>query len=414
MTETVFSGNNNQLTISESHIQEDLEKYLQSSVRKQMISDVPLGAFLSGGIDSSTIVALMQSQSTNPIKTFTIGFNEDEYSEAKYAKKIAKHLGTDHTELYVSSKEAIEVIPKLPIIYDEPFSDSSQIPTFLVSQLAKKDVTVALSGDGGDELFCGYNRYVMSEKFWNIFRLMPQSFRKIFSSGLQSISTENWTTISKLLPGLKKYSNFGDKIHKGANVLKAKTSHELYYMLCSHWQNPTEAVINSKEPGTLLTEFKPDFQGLNNQQQMMVLDFLTYLPDDILVKVDRAAMASSLETRIPFLDHNLIEYVWRISHSLKFKKGEGKWILKQILNKYVPKHLTDRPKMGFGIPIGAWLRGPLRDWAENLLDQKRLQQEGYFNSKLIRDKWTEHLSCKRDWQYDLWNVLMFQAWIDQK
>ena len=414
LTETVFLGNNNQLTISESHIQEDLEKYLQSSVRKQMISDVPLGAFLSGGIDSSTIVALMQSQSTNPIKTFTIGFNEDEYSEAKYAKKIAKHLGTDHTELYVSSKQAIEVIPKLPIIYDEPFSDSSQIPTFLISQLAKKDVTVALSGDGGDELFCGYNRYVMSEKFWNIFRLMPQSFRKIFSSGLQSISTENWTTISKLLPGLKKYSNFGDKIHKGANVLKAKTSHELYYMLCSHWQNPTEAVINSKEPGTLLTEFKPDFQGLNNHQQMMVLDFLTYLPDDILVKVDRAAMASSLETRIPFLDHNLIEYVWRISHSLKFKKGEGKWILKQILNKYVPKHLTDRPKMGFGIPIGAWLRGPLRDWAENLLDQKRLQQEGYFNSKLIRDKWTEHLSYKRDWQYDLWNVLMFQAWIDQK
>ena len=411
---TVFSGNNNQLTISESHIQEDLEKYLQSSVRKQMISDVPLGGFLSGGIDSSTIVALMQSQSINPVKTFTIGFNEDEYSEAKYAKKIAKHLGTDHTELYVSSKKAIEVIPKLPLIYDEPFSDSSQIPTFLVSQLAKKDVKVALSGDGGDELFCGYNRYLMSEKFWNIFRLMPQSFRKIFSSGLQSISTENWTTISKLLPGLKKYSNFGDKIHKGANVLKAKTSHELYYMLCSHWQNPTEAVINSKEPGTLLTEFKPDFQGLNNHQQMMVLDFLTYLPDDILVKVDRAAMASSLETRIPFLDHNLIEYVWRIPHSLKFKKGEGKWILKKILNKYVPKHLTDRPKMGFGIPIGAWLRGPLRDWAENLLDQKRLQQEGYFNSKLIRDKWTEHLSYKRDWQYDLWNVLMFQAWIDQK
>jgi len=411
---TIFSGNNNQLTINENNIQEDLEKYLQSSVRKQMISDVPLGAFLSGGVDSSTIVALMQSQSTYPVKTFTIGFNEDEYSEAKYAKKIAKHLGTDHTELYVSSKKVIDVIPKLPIIYDEPFSDSSQIPTFLVSQLAKKDVKVALSGDGGDELFCGYNRYLMSEKFWNIFRLMPQSFRKIFASGLKSISTQNWTAISKFLPGLKKYSNFGDKVHKGANVLKAHTSSELYYMLCSHWQNPTEAVINSKEPGTLLTKFKPELQGLNNQQQMMALDFLTYLPDDILVKVDRAAMASSLETRIPLLDHNLIEYVWRISHSLKFKKGEGKWILKQILNKYVPKHLTDRPKMGFGIPIDTWLRGPLRDWAENLLDQKRLQQEGYFNSNLIRNKWTEHLSNKRDWQYDLWNVLMFQAWIDQK
>ena len=413
LTETVFSGNKNQLTINESYIQEDLEKHLQSSVRKQMISDVPLGAFLSGGIDSSSIVALMQSQSTYPVKTFTIGFNEDEYSEARHAKKIAEYLGTDHTELYVSSKKAIEVIPKLPNIYDEPFSDSSQIPTFLISQLAKKDVKVALSGDGGDELFCGYNRYIMGEKFWNIFRLMPQSFRKFFASGLQSISTQDWTKISKLLPGLKKYSNFGDKIHKGANVLKANTSHELYYMLCSHWQNPTEAVMNSEEPDTLLTKFKPELEGLNNQQQMMVLDFLTYLPDDILVKVDRAAMASSLETRIPFLDHNLIEYVWRISHSLKFKKGEGKWILKQILNKYIPKHLTERPKMGFGIPINTWLRGPLRDWAENLLDQKKLQQDGYFNSKLIRNKWTEHLSGKRDWQYDLWSILMFKAWIDQ-
>ena len=414
LTETVLSGYKSQLNINESYIQEDLEKNLKLAVRKQMISDVPLGAFLSGGIDSSTIVALMQSQSTYPVKTFTIGFNEDEYSEARHAKKIAEYLGTDHTELYVSSKKAIEVIPKLPNIYDEPFSDSSQIPTFLISQLAKKDVKVALSGDGGDELFCGYNRYIMGEKFWNIFRLMPQSFRKIFASGLQSISTQNWTKISKLLPGLKEYSNFGDKIHKGANVLKANTSHELYYMLCSHWQNPTEAVMNSEEPDTLLTKFKPELQGLNNQQQMMALDFLTYLPDDILVKVDRAAMASSLETRIPFLDHNLIEYVWRISHSLKFKKGEGKWILKQILNKYIPKHLTERPKMGFGIPIDTWLRGPLRDWAENLLDQKRLQQDGYFNSKLIRNKWTEHLSGKRDWQYDLWSILMFQAWIDVK
>jgi asparagine synthase (glutamine-hydrolysing) len=414
LTKAAIDGNDNKLKIDAKNIYKDLEKHLRLSVNKQMMSDVPIGAFLSGGIDSSTVVALMQSQSNNPVKTFTIGFNEDDYSEAQYAKKIAKHLGTDHTELYVSAKNALEVIPKLPTIYDEPFSDSSQIPTFLISQLAKKDVTVALSGDGGDELFCGYNRYIMNKKFWNIFRLMPQSFRKIFASGLQSISPQNWTKISKLLPGLKKYSNFGDKVHKGANVLKAHTSHELYYMLCSHWQNPTEAVINSEEPGTLFTKFKPELQGLNHQQQMMAIDFLTYLPDDILVKVDRAAMASSLETRIPFLDHNLIEYAWRISHSLKFKKGEGKWILKQILNKYVPKHLTERPKMGFGIPIDTWLRGPLRDWAENLLDKKRLQQDGYFNSKLIRDKWTEHLSEKRDWQHDLWNILMFQAWIDQK
>jgi asparagine synthase (glutamine-hydrolysing) len=413
LTENVLLGNNNQLKLNEYDIQQDLEKFLLSSVKKQMASDVPLGAFLSGGIDSSTIVAMMQAQSNNPVKTFTIGFNEDDYSEAQYAKKIAKHLGTDHTELYVSSKEAMDVIPKLPIIYDEPFSDSSQIPTFLVSQLAKKHVTVALSGDGGDELFCGYNRYIISEKFWNIFNLIPQVFRKILASGFQSISSQNWTKASKLLPGLNKYSNFGDKIHKGANVLKAQTLHELYYLLCSHWQNPAEIVINSKEPSTFLTKFKPELKGLNRQEQMMALDFITYLPDDILVKVDRAAMASSLETRIPFLDHKLIEYVWKISHTHKFKKGQGKWILKKILSKYVPNNLTERPKMGFGIPIDSWLRGPLRDWAENLLDQTRLQQEGYFEKKLIREKWKEHLLGKRNWQYDLWNILMFQAWLEK-
>lgn len=412
LTEKAIYGNNNQLALSEIDIQKDLEKHLQSSVKKQMISDVPLGAFLSGGIDSSAVVALMQAQSNHPVKTFSIGFSEDDYSEAKYAKKIAQHLGTDHTELYVSSKKAMEVIPKLPSIYDEPFSDSSQIPTYLVSQLAKQHVKVALSGDGGDELFCGYNRYVMSKKFSNIYRYMPLSLRKILKSGLQSISPQNWSKISKLLPGFSEYSNFGDKIYKVANVLEAKTLYDLYYMLCSHWQNPTEAVINSKEPGTLLTEIKTELKGLNSQQQMMALDFITYLPNDILVKVDRAAMASSLETRVPFLDHKLIEYVWKIPQSLKLRDGQGKWILRQILNQYVPKNLTERPKMGFGVPIDTWLRGPLKDWAENLLNEKRLQQEGYFNPKLIRDKWSEHLNGKKNWQYDLWDVLMFQAWID--
>ena len=375
------------------------------------MSDVPIGAFLSGGIDSSTVVALMQFQSIKPIKTFTIGFNEDDYSEAQYAKKISKHLGTDHTELYVSSKKAMEVIPKLPSIYDEPFSTFKF--QLLVSQLSKQQVKVALSGDGGDELFCGYNRYVMSKKFWDMFDLMPVTLRKIFASGLQSITPKNWNKISMLLPGLSKFSNLGDKIHKGAKVMEAKTLYNLYYMLCSHWQNPTEVVINSEEPGTLLTEFRPELKGLNSQQQMMVLDFLTYLPDDILVKVDRAAMASSLETRIPFLDHKLIEYVWKMPHSLKLRRGQGKWILKQILNQYVPENLTNRPKMGFGIPIDVWLREPLRDWAENLLDEKKLEHDGYFNSKLIREKWIEHTSGKRNWQYHLWNVLMFQAWIDK-
>ena len=412
LPECAIYGNNNQLTLNELDIQKNLEQHLKTSVKKQMISDVPLGAFLSGGIDSSTVVALMQAQSNYPVKTFTIGFSENDYSEAEYAKKIAKHLGTDHSELIVSSKKAMEVIPKLPTIYDEPFSDSSQIPTFLVSQLARQHVKVALSGDGGDELFCGYNRHVMNKKFSNVFRFMPLTIRKNLASGLQLISPQSWNKIAKFLPGLNHYSNFGNKMYKVANALNARKLSDLYYMLCSHWQNPTEVVLNSSEPGTLLTKFKPELKELDSQEQMMVLDFITYLPNDILVKVDRAAMASSLETRIPFLDHKLIEYVWKIPQSLKLRDGQGKWILKNILNQYVPKNLTERPKKGFEIPLGAWLCGPLKDWAENLLNEKRLQQEGYFDSKLIRYKWTEHLNGKRNWQHDLWNVLMFQAWID--
>ena len=412
LIETAIDGNNNQLTNSDENIQKDLEELLQTSVKKQMISDVPLGAFLSGGVDSSVLVSLMQSQSNLPVKTFTIGFSEEDYNEADHAKKIAKHLGTNHTEFYVSSKRAMEVIPKIPLIYDEPFSDSSQIPTFLVAQLASKQVKVALSGDAGDELFCGYNRYLMSKKFWNIISLIPLSCRKILSSGLKILSTQNWQRILKVSPSTSQYHNFGDKIYKGIDALKAKTLTDLYYILSSHWQNPTEIVFSTKESETIFNEFIPMLKDLNGQEQMMVLDFITYLPDDILVKVDRASMASSLETRIPYLDHKLIEYVWKIPHSLKYRNGQGKWILRQILNKYVPKNLTERPKMGFGVPIDAWLRGPLRDWAENLLDEKRLSEEGYFNPKLIRDKWTEHLCGKRNWQNHLWDILMFQAWID--
>lgn len=412
-TETAKYQNNNQLSLSEVDIKKDLEKHLKLSVKKQMISDVPLGAFLSGGIDSSTIVALMQSQSSNPVKTFTIGFSENDYDESKYAKKIANHLGTDHTELYVSSKKAMDVIPKIPCIYDEPFSDSSQIPTFLVSQLAKNHVKVAISGDGGDELFCGYNRYLMSKKFLNMFRFIPLSLRKILASSIQLISSQNWNKISNYLPGLNDHVNFGDKIHKGASVLESQTLYDYYYKLCSHWKNPNKVVVNCKEPKTLLTDLNQDLKNFDIQQQMMILDFITYLPDDILTKVDRAAMACSLETRVPFLDHKLIEHVWKIPHSLKFRNGKGKWILRQILEQYVPKDLTERPKMGFGVPIGIWLRGPLKDWAENLLSEKRLKQEGFFNPKPIRDKWMEHLSGKKNWQYDLWDILMFQAWIDE-
>lgn len=412
LVENAIYGNNNQSTLGEKEIQIELEKHLKESIKKQMISDVPLGAFLSGGIDSSTIVALMQSQSNNPIKTFTIGFVENNFNEAEYAKKIAKHLGTEHTELYISSKTATDVIQKLSTIYDEPFSDSSQIPTFLVSQLAKQHVKVALSGDGGDELFCGYNRYISANNRSKKFNLIPFILRQIIAYGIKSISPNSWNELFKLMPGLNKYGNYGYKIHKGASALEAKTLSNLYYILCSQWQNPTKTVIDSKEPPTLLTSLKPDLKGLNAQQEMMVLDLITYLPNDILVKIDRAAMASSLETRAPLLDHKLIEYVWKIPHSLKLKNGDSKWILKQILNQYIPKYLTERPKMGFGVPLGSWLRGPLKDWAENLLNEKRLVEEGYFNPKIIRDKWSEHLSNTKNWHHDLWNVLMFQAWID--
>tara|TARA_Y100000816_G_C26108192_1_gene589870 strand:- start:8556 stop:10448 length:1893 start_codon:yes stop_codon:yes gene_type:complete len=413
LKECAIYGNNNKLFHNEEEIKNNLENQLQQSVKKQLISDVPIGAFLSGGIDSSTIVALMQSQLNYPIKTFTIGFSEDAYSEAEYAKKIANHLNTDHTELYVSPKMALDVIPKLSTIYDEPFSDSSQIPMFLVSQLAKQHVKVSLSGDGGDELFCGYNRYTISKKFWQILRLMPLALRKFLKSRIHSISPKNWYKIAHLLPGSGQYTSFGDKMHKGANTLEADTALDLYYILCSHWQNPSEVVINSQEPGTLLTNLRPELTNLSDQQKMMVLDLLTYLPDDILVKVDRSAMASSLETRAPFLDHKLIELAWKIPQSLKIKNGSGKWILRQILNKYVPNNLTERPKMGFAVPLDSWLRGPLRDWAEDLLDEKRLHYEGYLNSKIIRQKWLEHLSGHRNWQSDLWDVLMFQAWLKE-
>lgn len=405
-------GHNNNFKQRDIEIQNNLEKYLKNSIRKQMISDVPLGAFLSGGIDSSTIVALMQSESKRPVKTFTIGYNEGDYSEAQYAKKIAKHLGTEHTELFVSSKSAMDVIPKLTTIYDEPFSDSSQIPTYLVSQLAKQDVKVALSGDGGDELFCGYNRYIFGKKFWDVSRSIPSFLRKILTSGIYLVSPIKWNKISKILPGIKKYPNFGDKLYKSANVLEAKTLFDMHQIVSSNWQNPSEVVINSDEPNLMLYEFYKKIKDLNSQEQMMAIDFVSYLPNDILTKIDRAAMSLSLETRMPFLDHELIEHVWKIPHSLKFKNGDGKWILKQILNKYVPKNLTERPKMGFGAPIETWLRGPLREWAENLINENRLKQEGYFNCHLVTQKWKEHLTGRRNWQSDLWNVLMFQSWIE--
>ncbi len=412
LTKCAVDGNKNILPLNGPEIQNDLESRLKLSVKQQMISDVPTGAFLSGGIDSSTIVSLMQSQSNKPIKTFTIGFSKNDFNEARYAKKIAKHLGTDHTELYFSQKTAMEVIPKLPTIHDEPFSDNSQIPSFILSQLAKKQIKVALSGDGGDELFCGYNRYNSINNWSNKFNMIPRSLRNVLAKGIKSLSQDNLNKVLKLLPNLNEYASHGYKI-KSINALQAKTLSDLYCVLSSHWQNPSEAVISSKEPGTFLTKFQPKLPDLNNHQIMMALDQITYLPNDILVKVDRTSMASSIEARVPFLDHRLIEYSWRIPYSLKYRYGKTKWILRKILKNYVPENLTERPKMGFGIPLNDWLRGSLRDWAENLLNEKKLSEEGYFNTKLIRDKWEDYLSNKNKSYHDLWNVLMFQAWRDR-
>jgi asparagine synthase (glutamine-hydrolysing) len=394
-----------------------LEVLLKSAVQQQMMADVPLGAFLSGGIDSSTVVALMQAQSNRPVKTFTIGFNEEGYNEAVHAKAVAKHLGTDHTELYVSPKQALDVIPLLPKLYSEPFSDSSQIPTFLVSQLARQQVTVSLSGDAGDELFCGYNRYLLADKLWKKLSVLSPSIRRLSARGLTALSPSRWNSllepIQGLLPGSFRQANLGDKLHKAAGVLTAADVDALYLGLVSHWDDPASVVIGGTEPPTLLTGSAPQLSGLDDIQRMMALDALTYLPDDILVKVDRAGMGVSLEGRVPFLDHRVVEFAWSLPQSMKLRDGVGKWVLRQVLYRHVPKELVERPKMGFGVPIGDWLRGPLRDWAENLLDEDRLRREGFFYPEPIRKKWAEHLSCARNWQYHLWDVLMFQAWLEE-
>jgi len=396
----------------------ELEKLLKEAIGQQMVADVSLGAFLSGGIDSSAVVALMQTQSSRPVKTFTIGFNEEGYNEAVHAKAVANHLGTDHTELYVSAAQALDVIPKLPSLYCEPFSDSSQIPTFLVSQLARQHVTVSLSGDAGDELFCGYNRYLMADKLWNKLSVLPASVRNMAAKSLTSVSPKTWDallgSIQRFAPVNLRQANWGDKLHKGAGVLSARNINALYLGLVSHWADPGSVVLGGKELPTLLTGNAPQLEGLDDIQRMMALDMMTYLPDDILVKVDRAGMGVSLEGRVPFLDHRVVEFALRLPQSFKIRDGQSKWILRQVLYKHVPKELIERPKMGFGVPIDAWLRGPLRDWAENLLSEPRLRQEGYFDPEQIRKKWTEHLSGSRNWQYHLWDILMFQAWLEQE
>ncbi|GAC1664323.1 MAG: asparagine synthase (glutamine-hydrolyzing) [Candidatus Dormibacteraceae bacterium] len=389
-----------------------LDRVLSDAVAMQMVADVPLGAFLSGGIDSSLIVALMQKQSVRRVRTFTIGFTEPAYDESRHAQAVAQHLGTEHTELLVTPAEARDVIPRLPGIYDEPFGDSSQIPTFLVSQMARRNVTVALSGDGGDELFGGYNRYAWAKRVAGALGFQGP-LRKLTARSIRAVSPQAWSTAfdyaKPLVPRRWRAAQMGDKIHKFAELIDCSRE-ELYRTLVSHWPEPGKVVLGATEPPTLLTDIMAKSANRSFEESMMYWDLMTYLPGDILVKVDRAAMAVSLETRVPMLDHRVVEFAWSLPLHMRVRAGEGKWLLKELLGRYVPPVLTDRPKTGFGIPIDTWLRGPLREWAEELLDESRLRGEGFFDPAPIREKWRAHADGSRNWAYWLWDILMFQAW----
>jgi asparagine synthase (glutamine-hydrolysing) len=406
----VAGGARNDPSPDENEAVERLDALLRDSVKLRMIADVPLGAFLSGGIDSSTVVALMQAQSTRPVKTFSIGFHESGYNEAKSAKAVAAHLGTDHTEFYVEPSHALDVIPHLPDWFDEPFADPSQIPTYLVSELTRKHVTVALSGDGGDELFAGYNRYLWAEKITRALRIVPRPLHAASAAMLRALSPEAWTRMFAFVPSSLQPALLGDKLHKIAELLDSSDQKAIYRRLVSQWPNPETVAAAGSEPDSPLWDatVERDFPQL--VPRLQYLDMVTYLPDDILTKVDRATMAVGLEGRVPLLDHRVTAMAWSLPLGFKLRGHRSKWLLRRVLDRYVPEALVDRPKMGFGVPIDVWLRGPLRDWAESLLSPTRLADYGFVRVEPVRRAWEEHLSGGRNMQYPLWTVLMLQAW----
>ena len=419
LSETVTCAKKDPFCGDENAAVSGLEACLKESVAGQMVADVPVGVFLSGGVDSSVVTALMQGQSSRKVRTFSIGFDYEGYNEAVYAKEVARHLGTEHTEFYVTSRDALEIIPHLPKLYDEPFSDSSQIPTFLVSKLARQYVTVALSGDGGDELFGGYYRYFRSGRIWNKLKLLPFPFRRIIGRTLLKVPYERLNFLMDSILRLFAISSIsdtaGDSFRRwAARLAQVKNLDDLYWSLIFVWKNVSEVVIGAGNAFEEARGIASCPQQLLSEERMMYLDTMTYLPDDILTKVDRAAMGVSLETRVPLLDHRVVEFAWRLPLSMKIRNGKSKWILRKVLYNYVPQELIERPKMGFGIPLALWLRGPLRDWAEALLDETRLKSEGFFQPAPIRQKWKQHLSGEHDWAYYLWIVLMFQAWLEAR
>jgi len=408
----VQNGITTRLALSDREALDSFETLLSAAIGEQMVADVPLGALLSGGLDSSAVVALMQAKSSRPVRTFTIGFTEVAYDEATHARAIAHHLGTEHTELYVTPNEAREVIPRLPDIYDEPFADSSQIPTAIVCALTRQYVTVCLSGDAGDELFAGYNRYFWATALWRRLGHLPASLRRALAGMLTLLRVEAWNSffgvITPLIPHRLRVSNPGDKLHKLAEVMGTGSPEALYRELVSQWRGPLPLRI-SKEPSTLVSDSSHWPIAPSFAERMMAIDTLTYLPDDILVKVDRAAMAASLETRVPFLDDRVIAFAWQLPFTHKVRGGQSKWLLRELLSRYVPRELVERPKQGFGVPIDHWLRGPLRDWVEDLLSPTALAADDLLDPVPIRAMWKQHLSG-RNVQYALWNVLMYQAW----
>jgi asparagine synthase (glutamine-hydrolysing) len=411
LADVARSGQSARLDLSEDETATQLDALLRDSIGRRMVADVPLGAFLSGGIDSSTVVALMQAQSPRPVRSFSIGFREPGFDEAPYAAEVARHLGTDHTELYISPDHALGVIPHLATIYDEPFADSSQIPTYLVSEMTRRYVTVALSGDGGDELFGGYTRYFQGRKLWRLVKRLPQPARGLAAAGVRAVSPSAWSALGAVIPESMRPAHFSAKMHKLAGVLTSEPEPAvLYREIVSQWADPQNTVIGGTEPqGPLddrcVNDLVPDFV-----ERMQYLDTMTYLPDDILTKVDRASMAVSLEARVPLLDHRVVAFSWMLPSAMKGADGVGKRMLRRVLSRYIPQELIDRPKMGFTVPIGEWLRGPLRAWAAPLLDKHRLAADGIFHAEPIGKRWHEHLARSHDWHNSLWTVLMFQAW----